>query len=142
MKGDDEGAEAELNYDETLGLGDFVAGERDEPLAPPAGFTEWRRKGAVWAASLYEPDMLGSADARTSIQYGGQSQPVINLSSYNYLGLANHPKVIEAATAAFRQELDQGYFATVSDASGQADQVRELPVDAELVILRRPIAGG
>jgi len=51
MKGDDEGVEAELNYDETLGLGDFVAGERDEPLAPPAGFTEWRGKGAVWAAS-------------------------------------------------------------------------------------------
>ncbi|MEN3369356.1 MAG: hypothetical protein V7609_1499 [Verrucomicrobiota bacterium] len=100
MKGDDEGAEAELNYDETIGLGDFVAGERDDPLAPPAGFTEWRRKEAVWAASLYEPDLLASADARTSIQYGGTSQPVINLCSYNYLGLANHPKVIKAATAA------------------------------------------
>ena len=100
MKGDDEGVEAELNYDETLGLGDFVAGERDDPLAPPAGFTEWRGKGAVWAASLYEPDMLGSADARTTIQYGGKAQPVINFSSYNYLGLANHPEVIEAAKAA------------------------------------------
>ena len=100
MRGDDDGPEAELSFDETLGLGDFVAGERDEPLAPPAGFTEWRQKGAIWAASLYEPDMLGSADARTTIQYGGQSQPVINLCSYNYLGLANHPKVIEAAQAA------------------------------------------
>ena len=100
MKGDDEGIEAELNYDETLGLGDFVAGERDDPLAPPAGFTEWRQKGAVWAASLFEPDMLASADARTTIRYGGKSQPVINLCSYNYLGLANHPKVIEAAHAA------------------------------------------
>jgi len=100
MRGDDDGAEAELSFDETLGLGDFVAGEREEPLAPPAGFTEWRRTGAIWAASLYEPDMLGSADARTTIQYGGQSQPVINLCSYNYLGLANHPKVIEAAHAA------------------------------------------
>jgi hypothetical protein len=55
---------------------------------------------------------------------------------------ASDPASVEAATSAFRQELDQGYFATVSDASGQADQVRELPVDAELVILRRPIAGG
>lgn len=100
MKGDDEGIEAELNYDETVGLGDFVAGDREEPLAPPDGFTEWRGKEAVWAASLYEPDMLASADARTSIQYGGKSQPVINLCSYNYLGLANHPKVIEAAKAA------------------------------------------
>ena len=100
MKRDNHGVEAELNFDETLGLGDFVAGERDNPLAPPAGFTEWRRNGAVWGASLYEPDMLGSADARTTIQYGGRSQPVINFSSYNYLGLANHPKVIAAATAA------------------------------------------
>ena len=47
MKGDDEGPEAEMSYDETLGLGDFVAGERDDPLAPPAGFTEWRRKGVA-----------------------------------------------------------------------------------------------
>lgn len=100
MKGDDEGIEAELNYDETLALGDFVAGDREEPLAPPDGFTEWRRTGAVWAASLYEPDMLAPADARTSIQYGGKSQPVINFGSYNYLGLANHPEVIEAAKVA------------------------------------------
>ena len=35
MKGDDEGAEAELNYDETLGLGDFVAGERDDAATGP-----------------------------------------------------------------------------------------------------------
>jgi hypothetical protein len=48
----------------------------------------------------------------------------------------------EAAIAAFRSELEQGYFAVVSDGEGRAEQVRELPVDAELVILRRPIAGG
>jgi hypothetical protein len=30
----------------------------------------------------------------------------------------------------------------VSTGEGQAEQVRELPLDAELVILRRPIAGG
>jgi hypothetical protein len=48
----------------------------------------------------------------------------------------------EAALAAFRAELDQGYFAVVSDGEGHAEQVRELPIDARLVILRRPIAGG
>ncbi len=48
----------------------------------------------------------------------------------------------DAAVAAFRAELDQGYYAVVSDANGSASQVRELPVDASLVILRRPIAGG
>jgi hypothetical protein len=52
------------------------------------------------------------------------------------------PEATEAAVAAFRAELDQGYFAMVSEGEGHAEQVRELPVDAPLVILRRPIAGG
>ena len=52
------------------------------------------------------------------------------------------PISTEAAVAAFRAELDQGYFALVSHGAGSAEQVRELPVDADLVILRRPIAGG
>lgn len=52
------------------------------------------------------------------------------------------PRAIEVAVAAFRAELDRGYFAVVSRGEGRAEQVRELPVDAGLVILRRPIAGG
>ena len=55
---------------------------------------------------------------------------------------AEDPASIEAAVAAFRTELDEGYFAVVSQGEGCARQVRELPVDASLVILRRPIAGG
>jgi hypothetical protein len=55
---------------------------------------------------------------------------------------ADDPATIDAALAAFRAELGQGYFAVVSDREGQAEQVRELPIDAPLVILRRPIAGG
>lgn len=47
-----------------------------------------------------------------------------------------------AAVAAFRAELERGYFAVVSKPDGSAEQVRELPVDGPLVILRRPIAGG
>ena len=48
----------------------------------------------------------------------------------------------EAAVAAFREQLDAGYYAVVDQGEGRAEQVRELPGDAELVILRRPIAGG
>ena len=48
----------------------------------------------------------------------------------------------EAAVAAFRAELDQGMLAAVTRADGTAEQVRELPLDADLVVLRRPIAGG
>jgi len=55
---------------------------------------------------------------------------------------ADDPEAIEAAVAAFRAELDRGYFGMVSTGEGHADQVRDLPVDADLVIMRLPIAGG
>jgi hypothetical protein len=55
---------------------------------------------------------------------------------------AEDPASAGAAIAAFRAELDQGYYALVSHGEGSAEQVRELPLDAELVIMRRPIAGG
>ena len=48
----------------------------------------------------------------------------------------------EEAVAAFRRELDAGMIACVPHADGTAEVVRELPADAELVVLRRPIAGG
>jgi hypothetical protein len=48
----------------------------------------------------------------------------------------------DAAVAAFRRELDRGLLASVSHEDGTAEQVRELPLDADLVVLRRPIAGG
>jgi hypothetical protein len=52
------------------------------------------------------------------------------------------PAGFEAAVTAFREELDRGYFGIASLADGTAQQVRELPIDAPTVILRRPIAGG
>ncbi len=55
---------------------------------------------------------------------------------------AGDPAATEQAVAAFRAELEQGYYAVVSRADGTAEQVRELPIEASLVILRQPIAGG
>lgn len=55
---------------------------------------------------------------------------------------AGDERAIEAAVEAFRAELERGYYAVVSDGPGHAEQVRELPLDRPLVILRRPIAGG
>jgi hypothetical protein len=49
---------------------------------------------------------------------------------------------VDAAVRAFRTELDDGCYAVVTRGEGHAEQVRELPLDAELVVLRRPIAGG
>jgi hypothetical protein len=48
----------------------------------------------------------------------------------------------ESAVAAFRAELEQGYIGVWDHRDGTATHVRELPEDADLVILRRPIAGG
>lgn len=48
----------------------------------------------------------------------------------------------EAAIEAFRRELDQGMLASATLPDGSAEVVRELPLDAELVVMRRPIAGG
>lgn len=45
---------------------------------------------------------------------------------------------VRRAREAFARELQDGYFAVVSMGAGQAQQVRELPLDAPQVILRRP----
>jgi hypothetical protein len=47
-----------------------------------------------------------------------------------------------AAVEAFRRELDEGMLATATLPDGSAEVVRELPLDADLVVMRRPIAGG
>ena len=84
-----------------LSLSDFLVGESNDPLEAPASFTNWVR-ACAWEAELYEPELLAPAAARTMIIYGGKPHPVINLCSYNYLGLANHPEVLVAAHEALR----------------------------------------
>src|SRR5437667_12183866 len=73
-----------------LSLSNFLAGESNDPLQAPPSFTNWMR-ACAWAAELYEPELLATADAHTMNTYGGKPRAVMNLSSYNYLGLANHP---------------------------------------------------
>jgi hypothetical protein len=48
----------------------------------------------------------------------------------------------ERAIEAFRRELDEGMLASATLPDGSAEVVRELPLDAEMVVMRRPIAGG
>jgi hypothetical protein len=52
------------------------------------------------------------------------------------------PDSHRAAIEAFRRELDEGILASVSGPDGSGEVVRELPLDADLVIMRRPIQGG
>jgi 8-amino-7-oxononanoate synthase len=106
-----------------LSLSNFLAGETSDPLQAPPSFTNWMRVGA-WAVKLYEPQLLATADARTTIDYEGEPHSVINLCSYNYLGLANHPEVIAAAHKALKTH---GLGACGSPMlSGMTDLHREL----------------
>ena len=52
------------------------------------------------------------------------------------------PAAVTNAQSAFEAELERGFYAVVSRGEGQAEQVRELPLEEPLVILRQPIAGG
>ena len=47
-----------------------------------------------------------------------------------------------AAIQAFQRELEDGMLASATHPHGSAEVVRELPLDADLVVMRRPIAGG
>ncbi len=107
-----------------LSLGNFLAsGESNDPLQTPPAFTNWVRASGR-ARELYEPQMLSSADARTTIKYEGKAHSVINLCSYNYLGLANHPEVLEAAHEALRTHGMGACGAPIL--SGMTDLHREL----------------
>jgi len=46
------------------------------------------------------------------------------------------------AVEEFRAQQALGYIATVPDGPGKATHVRLLPREADMVIMRRPIAGG
>ena len=48
----------------------------------------------------------------------------------------------DRAAALFSEELAVGYMGVARLADDSYEQVKELPVDVELVLLRRPIAGG
>jgi hypothetical protein len=48
----------------------------------------------------------------------------------------------EVAVAEFHGQQELGYIGTVPEGPGKATHVRELPREVDLVIMRRPIAGG
>lgn len=85
-----------------LCLADFFAPESEDALEPPARFFKWMdlcRRGRA----MYEPRLLEGPASRTTLCCEGSPRKVINLASYNYLGLAGHPEVVDAS----RQALDR-----------------------------------
>lgn len=82
-------------------LGDFYHTGTDHPLEP-GDFTAWKAQAGP-AFSLFEPALASGPFARTSIRSGKREVKAINLASYSYLGLGEHPEVIGAAIAALQE---------------------------------------
>ena len=55
---------------------------------------------------------------------------------------ADDPAAVEAAVEAFRRSSTPATSPWSTTGAGHAEQVTDLPVDADLVILRLPISGG
>jgi hypothetical protein len=71
---------------------------------------------------------------------------LIRLDNTGHTTLAEWTAADEAAFAQavdeFRAQTELGYIGTVPDGPGKATHVRRLPREADMVIMRRPIAGG
>jgi hypothetical protein len=55
---------------------------------------------------------------------------------------ADDPASYEQAASLFDEQLATGYMGVARLADDSYEQVKELPLGVELVMLRRPIAGG
>lgn len=81
-------------------LADFGWNDNPDVLAPPVDFQQWAAVPDIaLGMSLYEQPLQASPQPRTSIRnnFDGEVREIINLTSYNYLGLSTHPEVLAAA---------------------------------------------
>jgi len=81
-------------------LADFFYNDSKNVLDPPSDFESWMAEPSVRVGfSFYEQKLLAAPRTSTEIlsNVDGKRRRVINLMSYNYLGLSTHPEVIEAA---------------------------------------------
>lgn len=80
-------------------LADFSDSESTDPLKAPRDFTDWM-DSVKDARALFQPALMGPPIARTKLRSEGVVRDTLNFSSYNYLGLAHHPRVVEACQRA------------------------------------------
>jgi hypothetical protein len=78
--------------------------------------------------------------------YPGHMAQLIRMDRTGHTTLAEWTAEDDAAFAEAAREFGEqqalGYIGTVPDGAGRATHVRSLPRDADMVVLRRPIAGG
>ncbi len=84
-------------------LADFHYNDSPNVLDPPRDFEEWFLDPEVQTAfSFTGQSLLKAPSAETEIlsNLDGKRRKMINMTSYNYLGLSTHPEVLEAVKEA------------------------------------------
>ncbi len=87
-------------------LADFFFNDSPNVLTPPSDFKAWVNDPRIQAGfSFFEQKLLEAPRAVTRVHSNldGKDRRVINLTSYNYLGLSTHPEVIEACCEGVRK---------------------------------------
>ena len=87
-------------------LADFFYNDNPDVLSPPEDFEEWISNPRVLESfRFFEQQFLEAPRTSSRILSGidGEKRDVINLTSYNYLGLSTHPEVIQAAKEALER---------------------------------------
>ena len=99
-KGEGETSSRFTDYDYT----NFYYGTGEDPLNMVAPFTEWYREAVPNGYYLYSEPLQNAPTTRVQVRNRktGQVQELINLASYNYLGISYRPEVVEAAVEATR----------------------------------------
>lgn len=91
-----------LNYS----FADFFYNDSESVVEPPSDFEEWFNDPRVQAGfRFYHMQLLKAASAETRVHFAfdDQDRDVINMTSYNYLGLGSHPEVVEAVVEGVRK---------------------------------------
>lgn len=87
-------------------LADFFYNDSKNVLNPPADYLEWTDNPRVQEGfAFFHQQLLEAPRASTTLlsNIDGKVHKVVNLTSYNYLGLSTHPEVIEAAIAGLKK---------------------------------------
>ena len=87
-------------------LADFFYSDNIDVLSPPDDFEEWINHPAVRESfKFFEQQLLVAPKTQSKIYSGvdGETRNIINLTSYNYLGLSSHPEVLQAVKDAVDQ---------------------------------------
>ena len=86
------------NHGTEYSLADFYFPDSEDPLTVSDDWIGWRNE-TQWATSLYEQALLDGPRPHTRLDTR-KNGDVINMASYNYLGMANDERVVAAAKSA------------------------------------------